>query len=135
MANGVRKAYLDRVAAALPCPRAVKRVLLRQLSEDAENYLADRPDADVAELEAALGSPEAFAEDYLASLDTKKLQATLRRAKRRKRIILICCCVLLTLLLAWSVCNVIHVYRQTKDNRIVEETTVIDSTESEAVAP
>ena len=140
----VRKTYLNRVRTALPCFGTAKRAILRQLGEDVDTYLAEHSDANGAELEAALGSPETFGEDYLASLETEQLQALIRRAKRRKGIVIGVCCGLLALLLAWGAYTLINLYLHMHDSYFVTEVIVderiedddsIENTESEAVAP
>lgn len=139
-----RKTYLNRVGAALLCPSAAKRAILRQLGEDADAYLTEHPDADAETLAAALGAPEAFGEDYLASLETEQMQAMIRRAKLRKRIVIAVCCGLLVVLLVWSAFLIIRAYYDTKGVTLVDTFSIVErieddatseSTESEAVSP
>lgn len=140
----VKTNYLHKFQSAVDAPKAKKGAYLQIVAMNVDDYLSAHPDADMTELEAALGAPEAFGEDYLASLETKELQAMIRRAKLRKRIVIGMCCGLLALLLAWSAYTLINLYLHTHDSYFVTEVIVneriedddsIENTESEAVAP
>lgn len=70
--NKVAERYLRAVRKALHCPGRQGKRLLRQLSEDIEEYCEEHPDATEEELCRRFGTPEdvaaAFAEDLGGSI-------------------------------------------------------------------
>lgn len=109
-ANSIRKKYLDQVKAALSCPRIVKRDLVKLIAVDVDAIFADNPDADEDALERALGTPDAFAEEYISLLGAQKLQSLIHRATIRKRIITVACTALILILLALVIGSIINLY-------------------------
>lgn len=66
--NKVAKHYLRAVRRALRCPRRQGKQLLRQLSEDIEEYCEEHPDATEEELCRRFGTPEDVAADFVEDL-------------------------------------------------------------------
>lgn len=123
-----RRRYLNEVEAALSCPKGVKRAVLRKIKDDVDAFFLEHPGASMKELEETLGTPEVFAEEFLASLDTEQVQDMLRHARTRKRIVIGLCCALVVLLLAAVVVVVKVVYSETKSG---VETVVVTVAEND----
>ena len=66
--NKPARAYLRAVRRALRCPRRQGKQLLRQLSEDIEEYCEEHPDATEEELCRRFGTPEDVAADFVEDL-------------------------------------------------------------------
>lgn len=66
--NKVAERYLRAVRKALHCPGQQGKRLLRQLSEDIEEYCEEHPDATEEELCRRFGTPEDVAADFVEDL-------------------------------------------------------------------
>ncbi len=66
--NKPARAYLQAVRRALRCPGRQGKQLLRQLSEDIEEYCEEHPDATEEELCRRFGTPEDVAADFVEDL-------------------------------------------------------------------
>lgn len=66
--NKVAERYLRAVRKALHCPGRQGKQLLRQLSEDIEEYCEEHPDATEEELCRRFGTPEDVAADFAEDL-------------------------------------------------------------------
>ena len=66
--NKVAERYLRAVRKALHCPGRQGKRLLRQLSEDIEEYCEEHPDASEEELCRRFGTPEDVAADFVEDL-------------------------------------------------------------------
>lgn len=66
--NKVAERYLRAVRKALHCPGRQGKRLLRQLSEDIEEYCEEHPDATEEELCRRFGTPEDVAADFVEDL-------------------------------------------------------------------
>ena len=66
--NKVAERYLRAVRKALHCPGRQGKRLLRQLSEDIEEYCEEHPDATEEELCRRFGTPEDVAVDFVEDL-------------------------------------------------------------------
>lgn len=66
--NKVAERYLRAVRKALHCPGRQGKRLLRQLSEDIEEYCEEHPDATEEELCRRFGTPEDVAADFAEDL-------------------------------------------------------------------
>lgn len=66
--NKVAERYLRAVRKALHCPGRQGKQLLRQLSEDIEEYCEEHPDATEEELCRRFGTPEDVAADFVEDL-------------------------------------------------------------------
>lgn len=66
--NKPARAYLRAVRRALRCPGRQGKRLLRQLSEDIEEYCEEHPDATEEELCCRFGTPEDVAADFVEDL-------------------------------------------------------------------
>ena len=66
--NKVAERYLRAVRKALHCPGRQGKRLLRQLSEDIEEYCEEHPDATEEELCRRFGTPENVAVDFVEDL-------------------------------------------------------------------
>ena len=66
--NKPARAYLRAVRRALRCPGRQGKQLLRQLSEDIEEYCEEHPDATEEELCRRFGTPEDVAADFVEDL-------------------------------------------------------------------
>ena len=66
--NKSAKRYLRAVRRALRCPGRQGKLLLRQLSEDIDEYCEEHPDAAEGELCRRFGTPENVAADFVEAM-------------------------------------------------------------------
>ena len=80
--NKVAKHYLRAVRKALHCPGRQGKQLLRQLSEDIEEYCEEHPDATEEALCRRFGAPEDVAADFAEDLGGS-IAANIQRRRNR----------------------------------------------------
>lgn len=127
--------YEKRLAQALCCPPALRKRLLTNTREIAQDFLAGKPDATWDEIEEFLGDPQELAKIMLETED----QGALARYRMRRRNIRWgatgLAMVLFVTAIFFSV--VIYMTRKIPVNVTIEETLVIYETEEseEDVSP
>lgn len=98
--NAALRRYYRTIRSYLPCSNKLKRKVLNEIQGNVDAYLIEFPDADIAQIEARFGTPQAIAAAYVNDMDTKELLYALRI--RRKITTSITVCIMLFLLL-WGV--------------------------------
>lgn len=93
------KRYYFQIRSILPCSRKMKAAILQQIQESIDNYFAENPNADYAEMRAQFGAPENIAAAYIESTGTAEI---LKSMSIRRKIVGILTAVLVAALLAWT---------------------------------
>jgi len=83
--------YCKEIKKAMRCSPKDKRIILKNVRSGIEDYLESHPEATTADLYNEFGSPEAYAAEYVASLEGQVLVQSVTKNTRRNRIILITC--------------------------------------------
>ena len=71
--NDTLKQYLQEVKRLLPCSSSEKKRCIIELEADASAFLENHPNATMAELYSAIGSPESIAKSFTAQINPKVL--------------------------------------------------------------
>lgn len=94
--------YNRELAKYLNCPGSLRRKLLHQTQQMADDFLAGKPDACFQEVAAFLGEPQELADVLLAEVDQEMLQRYQRRRRCCKWVLIgcaaavfLCVCILL----------------------------------------
>ncbi len=77
----VARRYLKKVKKSLVCPRLLRKRSLDDLKDSLDVFLEDHPAASEAEIVEQFGTPEEFANAFLASLDESELKKQLKRSR------------------------------------------------------
>ena len=119
--------YEKRLTQALCCPPALRKRLLSNTREIAQDFLAGKPDATWDEIEEFLGDPQELAQTMLEAEDQEALARYRRRKLYFKRAII---GALVVALVAVS-CGLIYVDRTRRhpNHVVIEETLIIYETE------
>ena len=99
--DSIIKHYIKKVTKLIPS--TYRSRLQTELHSSITECFHDTPELTVSMLYERFGTPEAFATEYLSSMDGEELQATLARSKKQKRILTIALIVLLLLLFLISI--------------------------------
>ena len=83
--------YLNEVSANIAYGRATKKQILKGLRGMVEDYMAESPDCELADLYAEFGEPASIAH---ALANKEEYRALVARGKRRTRTLIILCAVL-----------------------------------------
>lgn len=97
--NRAARRYLRNVKDWLPCSGKLKREIMARIKNVLNDYLAEHPDADFAELSHRFGLPKQIAASYVEDMDTEEL---LRNLRIRRRIVGIVACVALIVVTLWA---------------------------------
>ena len=107
--------YCKAVKKALRCSPKGKKIILKSIRSGMEEYLEAHPEATVADLYDEFGSPEAYAAEYVASLDDQVLVQTVTKNTRRNRIILIAAISVVSIVAIVSVALAIYIANYNED--------------------
>lgn len=82
MTESVIKKYLDDVAKNLICSKKERKVFIKSLSEDINDFVADRDEVSASDLSAEFGKPEEVAASFAAHMDSTVLvkKVSIKRA-------------------------------------------------------
>lgn len=97
--NRAARRYLRNVRDWLPCSGKLKREIMARIKNVLDDYLAEHPEADFAELSRRFGLPEQIAASYVEDMDTEEL---LRNLRIRRRIVGIVTCTALIVITLWA---------------------------------
>lgn len=97
--NRAARRYLRNVKDWLPCSGKLKREIMARIKNVLDDYLAEHPDADFAELSHRFGLPKQIAASYVEDMDTEEL---LRNLRIRRRIVGIVTCAALIVITLWA---------------------------------
>ncbi len=86
MKNKAACQYLKQVKRELLCDRKRYRALLDRVKAMVEKFLEERPDAEYADLTAAFGSPQSFAENMLEGVSPAEIDRAQRRKQQLRRL-------------------------------------------------
>lgn len=119
-----RKQYLNQIEKSLICKGNQRKQFLNSFEDNMDEYLRDNPDADFAQLEKDMGTPQEIANAFLENEDASKIK---KRMNFKKWIILGIVCVLI-IAVVFFVCTFIDSY---KARRGYVEDTITEHVENE----
>lgn len=93
------KRYYKEISSWLPCSRKLKKQIIGQIQNCVEDYLAQNPDTDIAQLKSHFGDPQTIAATYVENTGTAEILKDLRI---RKRIVRIVAGVMAAILIMWA---------------------------------
>lgn len=93
------KRYYKAIYSWLPCSRKLKKQIIGQIQNCVEDYLAQNPDTDIAQLKKHFGDPQAIAATYVENIGTAEILKDLRI---RKRIVRIVASIMAAVLIMWA---------------------------------
>ena len=96
----VLSCYIRSIGSWLPCGRKQKQKILISVEENVRSYLAENPDAGMAQVRKHFGTPRQIAAGCVDDMDTAALLSALRLRKRVYQAILAS---LLVLILLWGI--------------------------------
>lgn len=99
--GSVVNSYLGEVRSALTCSRGVKRVFLKELRPEVEEFAEGKENLTVEALSARFGTPEEIEEGFTTRDDYKAL---LKKAKRRTVILTVVTCAAVIVMIAVIIC-------------------------------
>ncbi len=105
-----RKQYLNQIEKLLVCKGAQRKQFLNSFEDNMDEYLRDNPDADFAQLEKDMGTPQEIANAFLENEDASKIK---KRMTFKKWIILGIVCVLI-ITVVFFVCTFIDSYKSNR---------------------
>ena len=94
------KNYYRRVSAWLPCRGAQKKLIMDNITNTVESYLAEHPEADFAALQAHFGTPEQIASAFVDEMGTGEL---LNALKVRRKLLKGACVCAFSLVAIWGI--------------------------------
>ena len=69
-----RKQYLNQIEKSLICKGNQRKQFLNSFEDNMDEYLRDNPDADFAQLEKDMGTPQEIANAFLENEDASKIK-------------------------------------------------------------
>ena len=106
--NKAARRYLRHIRGLLPCSRRLKDEIAAPLLKSLDDFLTERPDADMEALLARFGAPESIAASCLACADQAEV---LRKLQTKRRITTIIVAAVIVVLLSWG-CFLFGVYHK-----------------------
>lgn len=91
--------YYKEISSWLPCSKKLKKQIIGQIQSCVEDYLAQKPDTDIAQLKNHFGDPQTIAATYVENTGTAEILKDLRI---KKRIVRIVAGVMATILILWA---------------------------------
>lgn len=131
--NRAARRYLRNVKDWLPCSGKLKREIMARIKNVLDDYLAEHPDADFAELSHRFGLPKQIAASYVEDMDTEELLRNLRIRRRIVGIVTGTALIVIALWIGTVTYAIIHNESFSYGYVVVGEAKVIDSAEYEEV--
>ena len=78
----------------------MRRYVMTQIRETVQKFVQEHPDADVAAIQAQLGTPQEIAAAYVENMETA---AVLKGLRIRRRVLFAVCATMLAILISWTV--------------------------------
>lgn len=78
----------------------MRRYVMTQIRETVQEFVQEHPDADVAAIQAQLGTPQEIAAAYVENMETA---AVLKGLRIRRRVLFAVCAKMLAILISWTV--------------------------------
>ena len=91
--------YYRKVRSWLPGGK-MRRYVMTQIRETVQEFVQEHPDADVAAIQAQLGTPQEIAAAYVENMETA---AVLKGLRIRRRVLFAVCATTLAILISWTV--------------------------------
>lgn len=92
------KSFYRKIRQLLPCSGKMKRSLMESIHTTVESYLQEHPNADMAEIEAAIGTPGGIA---TACVENTGTEIILKKLLVRRRILTIITSAILVAFILW----------------------------------
>lgn len=91
--------YYKEISSWLPCSKKLKKQIIGQIQSCVEDYLAQEPDTDIAQLKNHFGDPQTIAATYVENTGTAEILKDLRI---KKRIVRIVASIMAAILIMWA---------------------------------
>lgn len=91
--------YYRKVRSWLPGGK-MRGYVMTQIRETVQEFVQEHPDADVAAIQAQLGTPQEIAAAYVENMETA---AVLKGLRIRRRVLFAVCATMLAILISWTV--------------------------------
>lgn len=98
-AERAARRYYRKVRSWLPGGK-MRRYVMTQIRETVQEFVQEHPDADVAAIQAQLGTPQEIAAAYVENMETA---AVLKDLRIRRRVLFAVCATMLAILISWTV--------------------------------
>lgn len=98
-AERAARRYYRKVLSWLPGGK-MRRYVMTQIRETVQEFVQEHPDADVAAIQAQLGTPQEIAAAYVENMETA---AVLKGLRIRRRVLFAVCATMLAILISWTV--------------------------------
>lgn len=98
-AGRAARRYYRKVRSWLPGGK-MRRYVMTQIRETVQEFAQEHPDADVAAIQAQLGTPQEIAAAYVENMETA---AVLKGLRIRRRVLFAVCATMLAILISWTV--------------------------------
>ena len=98
-AERAARRYYRKVRSWLPGGK-MRRYVMTQIRETVQEFVQEHPDADVAAIQAQLGTPQEIAAAYVENIETA---AVLKGLRIRRRVLFAVCATMLAILISWTV--------------------------------
>lgn len=98
-AERAARRYYCKVRSWLPGGK-MRRYVMTQIRETVQEFVQEHPDADVAAIQAQLGTPQEIAAAYVENMETA---AVLKGLRIRRRVLFAVCATMLAILISWTV--------------------------------
>lgn len=98
-AERAARRYCRKVRSWLPGGK-MRRYVMTQIRETVQEFVQEHPDADVAAIQAQLGTPQEIAAAYVENMETA---AVLKGLRIRRRVLFAVCATMLVILISWTV--------------------------------
>ena len=92
------KRYIRSISDALPCSMRTKKQIVSQIRESIDDYLKEKPEADLTMVQAHFGTPLEIAASYVNEQDTSAL---LHKMSIKKKVLVIVAGVMTAIFLMW----------------------------------
>lgn len=96
-AERAARRYYRKVRSWLPGGK-MRRYVMTQIRETVQEFVQEHPDADVAAIQAQLGTPQEIAAAYVENMETA---AVLKGLRIRRRVLFAVCATTLAILISW----------------------------------
>ena len=98
-AERAARRYYRKVRSWLPGGK-MRRYVMTRIRETVQEFVQEHPDADVAAIQAQLGTPQEIAAAYVENMETA---AVLKGLRIRRRVLFAVCATTLAILISWTV--------------------------------
>ena len=98
-AERAARRYYRKVRSWLPGGK-MRRYVMTQIRETVQEFAQEHPDADVAAIQAQLGTPQEIAAAYVENMESA---AVLKGLRIRRRVLFAVCATMLAILISWTV--------------------------------